>query len=64
MRYKTETYYLYLPHGKQQERIIYLAAGIIIPVLIGQAVKAIKKKLKNAAGKAREKKEKTAGQTP
>ena len=61
--FKTGTYYLYLPFGKPQSRIIYLAAGIIIPVLAGQGIKAIKKRLRGRIAKSRaEKKNEPAKQ--
>ena len=45
-KFKKSTYYLYLPFGQTQARLLYLAAGVMIPVLIGQGVKAAKRKIR------------------
>lgn len=41
-RFKTDIWYVYLPHGINQMLVIYLFAGLFVPIIIQQAINRIK----------------------
>ena len=41
-RFKTEVFYIYLPNGIEQFRIVYLLVGIVFPIVLSQIIKVIK----------------------
>lgn len=44
--YKTDVWWLYLPHGIEQMRILYVVAGIVIPIWIQKGINGCKKGIK------------------
>lgn len=53
LKYKSDIWYYYIPNNLNQWFILYLIAGIVIPILINKILDKIEKRLKNKWNKVK-----------